>query len=86
VLSAVLCFSLVLFLLVFCNEPPTTEIATLALHDALPTWPSLRSDHCGREHIVTSSVRSCVCVCVCVCVFVCVCVCVVCVMGINASM
>src|SRR5438552_6231945 len=30
---------LIFFLFLFFNDPPTTEIYTLSLHDALPIWP-----------------------------------------------
>src|SRR4029434_11351334 len=53
-------------LLFFLNDPPTTEISTLSLHDALPIFVIMGVG--GRQFV-------CVCVCVCVCVPMCVCVC-----------
>src|SRR6266496_6022833 len=38
----------VLFLCFFFNDPATTEIYTLSLHDALPIWPS-RYGSCSRQ-------------------------------------
>src|SRR5438552_14965484 len=37
--------------LFFFNDPPTTEIYTLSLHDALPISPWRRRDHCHRPQM-----------------------------------
>src|SRR5688572_31348770 len=42
-----------MFCLFFFNDPATTEIYTLSLHDALPIWP--------RPTISSSSTATCCC-------------------------
>src|SRR5689334_24833263 len=37
-----------MFLFFFFNDPATTEIYTLSLHDALPIWPVVRNISFGR--------------------------------------
>src|SRR5437660_10005516 len=39
------------YLFFFFNDPATTEIYTLSLHDALPiSFPGWRSSFCGKPH------------------------------------
>src|SRR6266581_8842916 len=56
-LSFILFFDLLFFFFFFFNDTATTEIYTLSLHDALPTWTRRPTRRCPSSMCAPCSIR-----------------------------
>src|SRR6266850_8584681 len=52
---------IILFFFFFFNDTATTEIYTLSLHDALPSWPRARGRSPASSGTATACSASCAC-------------------------